>query len=59
MIDRFEVFCFDFDGTIGDTEPDIRNAWLKALDKLNWTADNFDEVFRVGNGSYRKGTFSR
>lgn len=48
MIDRFEVFCFDFDGTIGDTEPDIRNAWLKALDKLNWTADNFDEVFRVG-----------
>lgn len=48
MINRFEVFCFDFDGTIGDTEPDIRNAWLQALNKLNWKAENFDKVFRVG-----------
>ena len=48
MIEKFEVFCFDFDGTIGDTEPDIRNAWMKALQKLNWNAENFDKVFRVG-----------
>ena len=48
MIDRFDLFCFDFDGTIGDTEPDIRNAWLAAIAELGWKADRFDSVFRVG-----------
>ena len=48
MIDRFDLFCFDFDGTIGDTEPDIRNAWLSAIAELGWKADGFDSVFRVG-----------
>ena len=48
MIDRFDLFCFDFDGTIGDTEPDIRNAWLSTIAELGWKADGFDSVFRVG-----------
>ncbi|MBO7328584.1 MAG: HAD family hydrolase [Lentisphaeria bacterium] len=48
MTDCFDLFCFDFDGTIGDTEPDIRNAWLEAIAELGWKTDNFDSVFRVG-----------
>lgn len=48
MIDDFDLFCFDFDGTIGDTEPDIRAGWMKAIEKMGWRKDNFDAVFRVG-----------
>lgn len=48
MCKSFPVFCFDFDGTIGDTEPDIRGAWLSAIEHLNWDKGKFDSIFRVG-----------
>ena len=45
---RFSAYFFDFDGTIGDTEPDIRNSWLSAISKLGLPEAGFYETFRVG-----------
>ena len=45
---RFQAYFWDFDGTIGDTEPDIRNSWLSAIAKLGLPEAGFDSIFRVG-----------
>jgi phosphoglycolate phosphatase len=45
---RFGAYFFDFDGTLGDTAPDIRDAWLSSVKKLNLPLDNFEKYFRVG-----------
>ena len=45
---RFEAIFFDFDGTVADTEPDIRGAWLAAIAELGLTCEHFSKVFRVG-----------
>lgn len=45
---EFDAYFFDFDGTIGDTDVDIRKAWLSAIDKLQLPKGNFDKIFRVG-----------
>lgn len=45
---RFDAYFFDFDGTIGDTEVDIRAAWLSAISELGLPDNHFDSVFRVG-----------
>lgn len=47
-MNRFEAYFFDFDGTIGYTETDIRSAWLQAIEKLNLPRGEFDKKFRVG-----------
>ena len=44
----FDAYFFDFDGTIGETGPDIRGAWLSAIRKLGLPVGDFDAVFRVG-----------
>lgn len=44
----FRTVFFDFDGTIADTEPDIRGAWQNAIASLNLQCDHFDTTFRVG-----------
>ena len=44
----FDAYFFDFDGTIGDTESDIRQAWLSALEKHGLPEGDFDKIFRVG-----------
>lgn len=48
MIDKFDLFCFDFDGTIGDTEPDIRAAWTAAINHLGLPMGNFESAFKIG-----------
>lgn len=45
---NFRTIFFDFDGTLGDTEPDIRDAWQNAIAKLGLSCTHFDEIFRVG-----------
>ncbi len=45
---RFPVLFFDLDGTISDTEPDIRAAWLAGIAALGLECPSFDSVFRVG-----------
>ena len=45
---RFQTIFFDFDGTLGDTEPDIRQAWRNTLAKHSLDDDRFKQVFRVG-----------
>ena len=45
---RFQAIFFDFDGTIADTDPDIRAAWLAAIADLGLTCECFDRTFRVG-----------
>lgn len=42
-------FCFfDLDGTIADTDPDIRGAWKAALADLGLKCPAFDELFVAG-----------
>ena len=42
------LLFFDLDGTISDTEPDIRAAWLAGIAALGLECPAFDSVFRVG-----------
>ena len=39
---------FDFDGTLCDTEADIRDSWHAAFAELGVDAPHFDEVYRIG-----------
>ncbi len=39
---------FDFDGTLADTEPDIRGTWLRALASLGLDCPGFAKVYRTG-----------
>lgn len=39
---------FDFDGTLCDTEADIKNAWRAALAALGRPCPQFDAVYRTG-----------
>ena len=42
-------FCFfDLDGTLADTDPDIRGAWKAALRDLGLECPEFDEKFVAG-----------
>lgn len=45
---RFRTIFFDFDGTLGDTEPDILQAWHNTFEKLGLDCPRFKQVFRVG-----------
>ena len=44
----FDAYFFDFDGTVGDTAPDIRSSWLLAIEKLQLPTENFQTNFRIG-----------
>ncbi len=48
MAKSFSAVFFDFDGTLGDTDPDIRRAWKNAIFELGLICPDFDRVFRVG-----------
>ena len=39
---------FDFDGTLCDTEADIKEAWRAAIRGLGRTCPQFDRVYRTG-----------
>ena len=39
---------FDLDGTLADTDPDIRGAWKAALADLGLDCPSFDELFVAG-----------
>lgn len=39
---------FDFDGTLCDTEADIKSAWRKALRMIGRECPRFDAVYRTG-----------
>ena len=39
---------FDFDGTLCDTEADIKRAWRAALRELGRDCPQFDAVYRTG-----------
>lgn len=41
-------FFFDLDGTLADTDPDIRGAWKAALVDLGLACPNFDALFVAG-----------
>ena len=42
-------FCFfDLDGTLADTDPDIRRSWKAALADLGLECPDFDEKFVAG-----------
>ena len=46
---RGRRFCFfDLDGTLADTDPDIRRAWKAALSDLGLDCPHFDEKFVAG-----------
>ncbi|MGN0852883.1 MAG: HAD family hydrolase [Kiritimatiellia bacterium] len=39
---------FDFDGTLCDTEADIKNAWRAALKTLGRDCPQFDRIYKTG-----------
>ena len=39
---------FDFDGTLCDTEADIKDAWRKALGMIGRDCPHFDAVYKTG-----------
>lgn len=39
---------FDFDGTLCDTEADIKEAWREAIRQLGRPCPDFDRVYRTG-----------
>ena len=39
---------FDFDGTLCDTEADIKSAWRAALRNIGRDCPHFDSVYRTG-----------
>ena len=39
---------FDFDGTLCDTETDIRDSWRAAFADLKLETERFDKVYRIG-----------
>ncbi len=41
-------YFFDFDGTIADSQPDIRKAYLETFRHFNLPMGDFDRRFRVG-----------
>ncbi len=45
---KFPFVFFDLDGTISDTEPDIRAAWRRTIAAMGVPCPEFDSVFRVG-----------
>lgn len=45
---KYRHYFFDFDGTLCDTDSDIRLAWKNALAEVDLPHRNFDEVFRNG-----------
>ena len=49
MQTKLMKFCFfDLDGTLADTDPDIRGAWKAALADLGLECPAFDEKFVAG-----------
>jgi len=44
----FKHWFFDFDGTLCDTEADIRGAWLATIRELGKPCPRFDEIYRNG-----------
>ncbi len=43
-----KAWFFDLDGTLADTDRDIREAWKAAMAELGLVRDDFDEVFVAG-----------
>ncbi|MBR1871365.1 MAG: HAD family hydrolase [Kiritimatiellae bacterium] len=41
-------YFFDFDGTLADTEKDIKLAWRAAIEDLGLECPHFDKVYRTG-----------
>ena len=45
---KYRHYFFDFDGTLCDTDADIRLAWKNALAEIDLPHRDFDSVFRNG-----------
>ena len=45
---KYSHYFFDFDGTLCDTDADIRLAWRNALAEIDLPHADFDSVFRNG-----------
>ncbi len=45
---KYRHYFFDFDGTLCDTDADIRLAWRNALAEIDLPHADFDSVFRNG-----------
>lgn len=42
------IYFFDLDGTLADTDPDIRASWRVTLDELGLVCPNFERDFIAG-----------
>jgi phosphoglycolate phosphatase len=46
--ENIDNIFFDFDGTLCDTEADIRDSWRAAFAELRLDVPDFDRVYRIG-----------
>lgn len=53
MYDRYQGLIFDMDGTLLDTEPTHRKAWLKVLSRYGMTFDEAAMVALSGSPTWR------
>ncbi len=44
----YKAYFFDFDGTIGETGADIREAWQRSIRLFGLPQEPFDRHFRIG-----------
>ena len=45
---QFKHIFFDFDGTLLDTQRDLKHAWKQVIADYNGKLDNFEEIYRIG-----------
>ena len=45
---KYDHILFDFDGTLCDTEKDLRHAWHRIIAESGRELPNFEEIYRIG-----------
>ena len=45
---QYKHIFFDLDGTLCDTEKDLRNAWRKVMSDFALEVPDFEKKFRIG-----------
>jgi phosphoglycolate phosphatase len=45
---QYKHLFFDLDGTLADTEKDLKIAWLEVIDELKIKSPDFERLFRIG-----------
>ena len=45
---QYQHILFDLDGTLCDTQRDLKHAWKQVITSFGKKLDNFEEIYRIG-----------